>query len=73
MVNCRYGPYQLYLDYFASMLLQQESIYNRNGQRWLESTYSAVAEGKVLLSTIAKPGMFGLGVAPKENFLPYST
>ena len=27
---------------------------------------------QVLFSTIAKPGMFGLGMAPKEGFLAYS-
>ena len=32
----------------------------------------AVREGKVLFSTIAKPGMLGVGMAPKENFLVYS-
>ena len=37
------------------------------------STYSAVGEGKALFSTIAKPGMFGVGMALKENFLAYST
>ena len=25
-----------------------------------------------MFSTTAKPGMFGLGMAPKENFLAYS-
>ena len=30
-------------------------------------------EGKVLFITIAKPGMFGLDIASKENFLAYST
>ena len=49
-------------------------MYNRTGQLWLESSYLAVGEGKVLFSTIAKPaGMFGLGIAPKEKFLGYST
>ena len=33
----------------------------------------AVLEGKVLLSTITKPGMFGLRMAPKVDFLAYST
>ena len=33
----------------------------------------AVGEGKVLFSTIAEPGMFGLGMVPKEVFLAYST
>ena len=33
----------------------------------------AVAEGKVLFSTIAEPAMFGLGMVPKEGFLAYST
>ena len=32
-----------------------------------------VGEGKVLFSTIAKPGMFGLDIVSKENFLAYST
>ena len=32
-----------------------------------------MGEGKVLFSAIAKPGMFGLGMAPKDNFLGYST
>ena len=39
----------------------------------LESTYLAVKERKILFSTIAKLGMFGLSIAPKENFLVYST
>ena len=26
-----------------------------------------------MFSTIAKPGMFGLGMVPKEGFLAYST
>ena len=29
--------------------------------------------GKGLFSTVAKPGMFGLGMVSKENFLAYST
>ena len=29
--------------------------------------------GKVLFSIIVKPGMFGLGMASKENFLTYSS
>ena len=33
----------------------------------------AVGEGKVLFSTIVEPGMFGLGMVPKEVFLAYST
>ena len=33
----------------------------------------AVREVKVLFSTIAKPGMFGLVMVPKEGFLAYST
>ena len=48
-------------------------MYDGTGKRWLESTYSAVGEGKVLFSTIAKPEMFGLGMAPNESFLRYST
>ena len=35
--------------------------------------YSAVGEGKVLFSAIAKPGMFLLGMALKGNFLAYLT
>ena len=30
-------------------------------------------EGKVLFGTIAKLGMFGLDIAPNENFLSYLT
>ena len=30
-------------------------------------------DGKVLVRTIAKPGIFGLGMVPKEGFLAYST
>ena len=37
------------------------------------NTYATVEEGKILFSTIAKPGMFGLSMAPKDNFLDYST
>ena len=55
------------------MSVESESMYNRTGQRSLESTYSSVGEAKVLFSTIAKPGMFGIGMAPRENFLAYST
>ena len=33
----------------------------------------AVREGKVLFSGNVKPGMFRLGIAPKETFLMYST
>ena len=40
---------------------------------YIVSTYSAVGEGKVLFSRNVKPGMFGLGIAPKETFLAYST
>ena len=36
-------------------------------------TYSAVVDWKVRFSTIVKPGIFGLGMTPKENFLSYST
>ena len=42
-------------------------MYNCTGQRWLESTYVVVGEGKVFFSTITKPGMFGLDMAPKEK------
>ena len=48
-------------------------MYNCTEKRWLESTCSAVREGKVLFSRNAKPGMFGLGIALKETFLAYST
>ena len=48
-------------------------MYNRTEQRWFESTYSVVGRGKVLFSRNVKPGKFGLGMAPKENFLAYST
>ena len=34
---------------------------------------SVVGKRKILFSTIAKPEMFGLGMAPKKNFLAYST
>ena len=47
-------------------------MYNRK-QRWLGSIYLAVGKAKVLFSTIAKPGMFGLDISSKENFLAYST
>ena len=47
-------------------------MYNRTEKRWLESTYLAVREGKVLFSRNVKPGMFELGMVPKENFLAYS-
>ena len=55
-----------------NMLVDEESMYNHTEQRWLESTCSAVREGKVMFSKNVKPGMFGLGLVPK-NFLPYST
>ena len=45
-------------------------MYNRTGYRLLEGSYLVVEEGKVLFSTIAKPGMFGLGKAAKVNFSP---
>ena len=38
-----------------------------------QSTYSAVEEEKVLFSTVARSGMFGLGMVLEENFLAYST
>ena len=47
-------------------------MYNRTEQRWLESTYSAVGEGKVLFSRNVKLRMFWLGIVPKEIFLTYS-
>ena len=40
---------------------------------WLESTYSTVGQGKALFSRNVKPGIFRLGMVPKENFLVYST
>ena len=33
----------------------------------------AVGEGKILFSRNVKPEMFGLGIAPRETFLVYST
>ena len=48
-------------------------MYNRTDERWLESTYSALGEGKVLFSKNVKPGMFGLVITPKEIFPVYST
>ena len=47
-------------------------MYNCSGESWLESTYLAVGEGKVLLCTITKPWIFVLGIASKENFVAYS-
>ena len=55
------------------MLVDLESVYNRTKSKWLESTYSAIREGKVLFSKNVKPGMFALGMAPNEKFLPYLT
>ena len=54
------------------MLVEQESMYNRTEERWLESAYTAIGEGKVLFDRNVKPGKFGLGIAPKEIFLAYS-
>ena len=48
-------------------------MYNHTGWRWLESIFSVVGEWKLLFSTIAKPEMFELGMALKENFPAYST
>ena len=48
-------------------------MYNCTEYWWLESTYSAVREEKVLFSRNVKPGMLGLGIAPKEILLAYST
>ena len=48
-------------------------MYNRTGWWWIESAYSTVGEGKVLFNRIAKPGMFGLGMAPKKNFFANKT
>ena len=48
-------------------------MYNRIKWPWLESTYLAVGEGKVLFSRNVKPGVSGLGIARKETFLAYST
>ena len=44
-----------------------------NGGRKAPITYSAIVEGNVLFNRIAKSEMFGLAMAPKENFLAYST
>ena len=57
-------------------LKQKREIYtfkNISSQIFKRELYSAVREGKVLFNTIAKPGMFGLGMALKENFLAYPT
>ena len=48
-------------------------MYNRIEERWLERTYSAAGERKALFSRNVKPGMSGLGIAPKEIFLASST
>ena len=40
---------------------------------WLENTYLTVGQGKALFSRNVKPGIFRLGMVPKENFLVYST
>ena len=48
-------------------------MYNRTEKRWLESTYSTVGEEKVLFSRNVEPGVFGLSMALKENFLVYWT
>ena len=48
-------------------------MYNRIEERWLESTYSAAGERKVLFSRNVKPGMSGLGIALKKIFLASST
>ena len=37
------------------------------------NTYSAVGEARPYLAEMLKPGMFGLGMAPNENFFAYST
>ena len=47
-------------------------MHNCTEQRCLERTYSAVSEEN-LFSRNFKRGMFGLGIAPKENFLAHST
>ena len=47
-------------------------MYNCTGKRWLERTYSAIREDKVFFGTIAKPGMLGLDIVSKENFMAYS-
>ena len=48
-------------------------MYNRTDLQWLESTFSAVWEGKVLYSRNVKPQLFNLGITSKESFLAYST
>ena len=42
-------------------------------QKPLFSKDICAMEKKVLFSRISKPEMFGLGMAPKDNFLAYST
>ena len=44
------------------MSVELEFMYNRTGKRRLGRIYSTVGEGKVLYSTIPKPGIFGLGI-----------
>ena len=44
------------------MSVELEFMYNRTGKRRLGMIYSTVGEGKVLYSTIPKPGIFGLGI-----------
>ena len=41
-------------------------MYKRTLYRWLESTFSVVAERKVMLNTNVRPKMFGLDMAQKE-------
>ena len=48
-------------------------MYNCTDSQWLESIYLTVGEGKALFSRNVKPGMFGLGMVLKKNFLAYST
>ena len=48
-------------------------MYNCTEERWLETTYSTLGEGKALFSRNVKLGMFGLEMEPKENFVAYST
>ena len=48
MVYSCYGPYSLLLTY--GMLVEEEHMYNRTMYWWLESTYSAARQGKVLFN-----------------------
>ena len=74
MVNYCYGACSHLLIF--CLAVEQEPMYNRTEQWWLESTHLAAREGKVLFNIIVKPRIFGLGMAPKgilsRLFNPFS-